>query len=607
MRREGHGQLKGSEFVEKAHHWLFRTKITDLCEVLEREAGMEADFGSLSSKLSIPINELERLGKILQDQGVVEMAYPVNILSKPSLRLATKLSQPYIERTRGEKLLLSYGLEANNVPAFVEIWQMHDSSRPLYVIEFPRVCAYTEKFLNYLRDSLARTLPVETDEIVDRGKFAALKERFYKAALSLVQDELPSLSEDEKKVVGGILLHRMYGLGSIELLMADDNLEEVAINSSSSPIAVYHRKFGWLKTNLHMLGEEEIYNYAAQIGRKSGREISTLAPILDAALVSGDRVSATLFPISSNGNTITIRRFARNPWTITNLIEQSTHTMSVEMAAFLWLSIQYEMNILVAGGTASGKTSTLNTLTAMMPPYHRIISIEDTRELSLPSYLHWNWVPLLTRASNPEGKGRVTMLDLMVESLRMRPDRIIVGEVRRRREAEVMFEAMHTGHSVYATIHADTGAQVVRRLTEPPLEIPKLELEALQLIVVQYRDRRRGIRRTYEISELTAGSSEFSGLNLNTLFKWRPRTDTFEKVNDSTRIFAELNLHTGLTVSEIQSDLEGKKKILEWMLARGILTAESVGSTMNLYYKDPSAISEAARKNSNPSDILRAA
>jgi flagellar protein FlaI len=210
----------------------------------------------------------------------------------------------------------------------------------------------------------------------------------------------------------------------------------------------------------------------------------------------------------------------------------------------------------------------------------------------------------LTRAQNPEGKGRVSMLDLMVESLRMRPDRIIVGEVRRKREAEVMFEAMHTGHAVYATIHADTAAQVVRRLTEPPIEIPPLELESLQIIVVQYRDRRKGIRRTYEISELTQGTTETSGLNLNTLFKWRPRSDTFEKINESSRVFAELNMHTGLTVSEIQADLEEKKSILEWMLANNVTSVDEIGNLMNAYYKDTSLLAEAAKKKMKLSDIL---
>ncbi|MFH1751275.1 MAG: type II/IV secretion system ATPase subunit [Candidatus Micrarchaeota archaeon] len=583
---------------------LVRTKITEICEFLEGKQGMEADFGQLARVVNLPTNEIERISKILQEQGLMDLNYPVNILSKPSVRLLQKLPQPRTEAISGEKLLDNYQIRSNNVPAIVEIWQLPDASRPLYVLNYPRICAYTEKFVNYLRDSLAKSLPVETDEIVDHVKFKALKERFYEGALDGLDRELPGMEDKRKALLAGLLLHRMYGLGVMELLMADDHLEEIGVNGATEPIGVYHRKYGWLRTNLKLENEEEIYNYAAQIGRKSGREISLLNPILDAALVTGDRVSATLFPISSNGNTITIRRFARNPWTITGLINEGTRTMSAEMAAFLWLAIQYEMNIIVAGGTASGKTSTLNTLTALIPPAHRIVSIEDTRELSLPSYLHWNWVPLLTRAENPEGKGRVSMLDLMVESLRMRPDRIIVGEVRRKREAEVMFEAMHTGHAVYATLHADSASQVIRRLTEPPISIPGLELESLDLIVVQYRDRRKGIRRTYEISELTQVASESAGVSLNTLFKWRPRTDTFDKANESSRVFAELNLHTGLTVPEIQEDLLQKRKILEWMALQGISSSDEVGDLMNFYYKDPQQVAEAASKNRQLNDLV---
>jgi flagellar protein FlaI len=132
--------------------------------------------------------------------------------------------------------------------------------------------------------------------------------------------------------------------------------------------------------------------------------------------------------------------------------------MTPDMAALLWQAMQYEMNVLVAGGTASGKTSALNGLVALVQPFQRILTIEDTRELMLPTY-QWNWIPMITRLPNPEGLGEVTMLDLLVNALRMRPDRIVMGEIRRKREAEVLFEAMHTGHSVYSTMHADTSGR----------------------------------------------------------------------------------------------------------------------------------------------------
>jgi len=387
----------------------------------------------------------------------------------------------------------------------------------------------------------------------------------------------------------------MYGLGDIELLLADDALEEIAINGSKENISVYHKKYGWLKTNLMPASEEEIYNYAAQIGRKSGRNVTVLTPIMDTHLLSGDRVSTTLFPISTCGNTITIRKFAREPWTTIDFIEPKIHTMSSDIASFLWLCMQYEMNILVAGGTASGKTSMLNTLAALIPASNRTITIEDTRELALPSYLTWNWVPLTTRNPNPEGKGGVSMLDLMTSSLRMRPDRIIVGEVRKRREAEVMFEAMHTGHAVYATMHADTAQQVLRRLSHPPFDLPVSELQSLHAIVVMHRDRRIGVRRVIEVSEVLNSSADV--LSLNNIFRWRPRQDKFEKVNDSLRIFEELNLHTGMNMDELATDLKEKKGILEWMEKRGIRNVDEVGEVVGRYYKDPVSVLKAASKD----------
>ncbi len=404
--------------------------------------------------------------------------------------------------------------------------------------------------------------------------------------------------ENEKSTttkLAGILLHEMYGMGELEVLIKDDLLEEITINSSKTPIAVYHREFGWLKTNINVESEELIENYAAQIARKIGREITNLNPILDAHLITGDRVNATLFPVSSLGNTITIRKFSRRPWTITDFISPEKHTMNSEMAAFLWMALHYEMNLMVAGSTASGKTSALNTLCAMIPNYHRIITIEDVRELVLPENLKWNWVPLTTRNPNPEGVGEISMFDLMMSALRMRPDRIILGEMRQRKEAEVLFEAMHTGHSVYSTMHADSGMQLVRRLTEPPIEIPALEVEALHLVLVQYRDRKTNKRRTMEISEIDTGSHEGS-ISINTIYRWSPRTDTWDKIDEPTKFYGELNLHTGLTEQEITKDLEERKTILEWMIEKKINDVNKVGEVMNKYYSNKDLVLEAVGK-----------
>ncbi|MEM3030495.1 MAG: type II/IV secretion system ATPase subunit [Candidatus Micrarchaeia archaeon] len=572
------------------------TKIDRMMEILEKEK--RASFDSLARRLEWSVDVVERVAKVLEGHGVLEISYPINVIQKPSLALRKPVPAPQPLPELTERELESYEISADGVPATVRVFYSEGEKHAAYRLELPQLGQYTQLYLDYLKDAIAKEVPVEAQQITDLERAKATRDKF----LTVAGAKLEPLGAEGADVLRGVLLHEMYGLGDIEVIMADDWVEEVAINNARTPIAVYHRKYGWMKSNIFPVSEEDIANYSAQIGRKVGRQISSLDPILNAHLLSGDRVAATLFPISTQGNTITIRRFARNPWTVTNFISPELHTMSVEMAALLWQAIHYEMSIIIAGGTASGKTSTLNSLCALIPPFQRVITIEDTRELQLPAF-EWNWIPMVTRLPNPEGLGEVKMLDLMVSSLRMRPDRIVLGEIRRREEAEVLFEAMHTGHSVYSTIHADTGTQVIRRLTEPPIEIPTLEVEALNLLVIQYRDRRKNIRKTLEICEIAPGAEE-RGLALHRLFAWRARRDDFEKVKEPHRLYEELNLHTGMTQAEIIEDQEARAAILKWMLANKLENINDVGAVMRAYYADPAAILKAAEAGTPPSKVL---
>jgi flagellar protein FlaI len=310
------------------------------------------------------------------------------------------------------------------------------------------------------------------------------------------------------------------------------------------------------------------------IGREVNKEITMLTPLMDAHLRTGDRVNATLNPVSSFGNTITIRKFAADPWTIVDFI--NSNTISYEMAAVVWLAIQNELSILIIGGTGSGKTSMLNVVANFFPPNQRIISIEDTRELTLPKSLHW--VPMETRLGNAEGKGEVTMLNLLVNSLRMRPDRIVVGEVRRREEAEILLEAMNTGHSTYATFHANTAQEAVIRLTNPPIAIPKMMLSSISLFLVQNRNRRTGARRTIQLAELLENG------DVNILMQHDPRSDKYIKKNDSKSFYDRINLYTGMTNPEIEIDVANKVKILKWLVENKLRDIHQIGNIMGKYY-----------------------
>ena len=536
-------------------------------------------------------------------KGLFTIEYPINVLEDAIIKAAPK-KEPVLEAQPVGKILEAYSITADKVPAKVKVISTKSDSMPLYLVELPKIGEATLALMNALTDRLSEKVTIDAEEITDPKRMNQLKEKFFSEAKRIIQQEV-SISDWRADIIAGIILHRMYGLGEIELLMYDDWLEEVCVNTSHVPLTAYHKKYGWVETNLRLDDERAVYNYAAQIGRKVERNITSMEPIMDAHLLSGDRVNATLFPVSSFGNTITIRKFARQPWTIVHFISPEMETLGRDMAAFLWLCFQYELNVIVGGGTASGKTSMLNSLCALIQPTHRVITIEDTRELTLPKYLYWNWVPLTTRAANPEGKGEVSMLDLIVTSLRMRPDRIVLGEIRRRREAEVLFEAMHTGHSVYSTVHADTAQNLKRRLMEPPIELPSAEIEALHLIIVVYRDRRKGIRKVFEVAEIVPGTAgkEFE---LNYLYRWNPRSKKFLKVNESRRIMDELELHTGMSREEIEGDIKEKEMILDWMLRNRIMSLDDVGAVMDEYYRSRETLLDKVKvgtvKNGNTAD-----
>ena len=567
--------------------------------------------------LDIPEKVVERWAKTLST--LVSVEYPINVLSKPVIKIKKagksekkeaekeKPTPPFDGGLKGGrvKLLESYEINADKVPALVRLLSSNDEPMPLYMVELPEIGDATIELLKSIIDRLTDKIEIPAEDITDPKRMVELKDRFFSDARKLLKEEIP-LSDEAVDILAGVILHNAYGLGDVEILMSDDFLEEVCVNTSHVPLTVYHKKYGWMKTNLLLDNEKAIYNYAAQIGRKVERNITNLDPIMDAHLLSGDRVCASLFPISSFGNTITIRKFSRSPWTITNFISPERFAFSKEICAFLWLCFQYELNIIVSGGTASGKTSVLNCLCSLIQPTHRVVSIEDTREINLPRYLYWNWIPLTTREKNPEGKGEVSMLDLIVTSLRMRPDRIIVGEIRRKREAEVLFEAMHTGHSVYSTLHADTARNLKRRLLEPPIELPPAEIEALHLIVVQHRDRTTGTRKTFEVAEIIPGA-EGKEFDLNYLFRWNSRTQEFAKINESIRVYDELNLHAGMSKDEIKKDLKEKESVLQWMLDNKIYDINAVGDVMDRYYKNPKSLLREIKneKEGNKKQIKR--
>ncbi|HLC63007.1 MAG TPA: type II/IV secretion system ATPase subunit [Candidatus Nanoarchaeia archaeon] len=474
----------------------------------------------------------------------------------------------------------TYGYNSGNIPVSVSIETDKAEFVMLYKITISQISATTEIILEKIRNELVDKVKLEIGDVTDTKKFDTLKMRFQKTIITLIKKYLPDLSEETLDFFTTYLMHKSFGLGRIELLMSDTNLEEVVVNNAEEPVWVYHHKHGWLKTNIDLDNEELIKHYSTVIARRVGRSITLLSPLLDAHLEGGDRVNATLQPISTKGNTITIRKFAAKPITITNFI--LNRAISVNAAALVWLAMEYEMSALVSGGTASGKTSFLGALCSFFPPNQRIISVEDTREVQLPKYLHW--IPMNTREANVEGKGGVEMLDLIVNTLRMRPDRIVVGEIRRKKEAETLFEAMHTGHSVYATVHANNAEETINRLTNPPIEIPKSLLPAVSLIVNMYRNRRTGVRRIFQVAEITEDS------RANVLLQLDLKQDKLVNANPSQKLIPDLQTQTGLTQQEIDKILEEKGTILKWLAKNNIDSVDGIGKVVATYYTNKDSL-----------------
>ncbi|MBS3131163.1 CpaF family protein [Candidatus Woesearchaeota archaeon] len=459
----------------------------------------------------------------------------------------------------------------NNIIVEVRIAQLPEDSVPSYKISITNISPATKIILEKIRQEFVEG---ETRSLNYRDEVKNIQEEFRNKIIGLLSRYFPNAGKKTMDMLINYVLQQNIGLGNIEILLKDNNLEEIVINNSNEPVWVFHMRYGWLKTNIMLPDEDRIRHFSTIIGRDVGKEITTLNPLMDAHLKTGDRVNATLSPISSKGNTITIRKFAVKPWTITDFLKENT--LSYEAAALIWLAVQNELSIIIAGGTASGKTSMLNVLCNFFHPNQRIISVEDTRELTLPNNLHW--VPMETRLPNPEGKGGISMLDLVVNSLRMRPDRIVVGEIRRQKEAEVLFEAMHTGHSSYATLHANNVRETINRLTNPPIGLPKQMLSAVSLVIVQHINRRDHRRRTLQIAEIDENG------DANVLMQLEGTENRLKTIREPKVLLETLRLYTGMTREQIYEDIRKKMSILKWMVDSNFNDVHRIGLLMSRYY-----------------------
>jgi flagellar protein FlaI len=471
------------------------------------------------------------------------------------------------------KIIDNYEVKFENVKIPVTIYESENDFVPTYEVGILEIGEYTKFIVDKIKEDLLREGIFSNDDDVSYEK---LKEAYINKVEELITYYLPMLSFELKEKLVTYIVQKSLDLGFVDILVSDSNIEEITINGSEFPIMIYHRKHGWLKTNLKFMSDDEIKNIATRVALENKKYFSNLNPLLDAHLRGGHRVNATMDPISTKGSTITIRRFSDKPWTVSDLILSKTSSPLV--LALIWIAIENEFSIIVVGGTGSGKTSFLNAISTFIPADQRVISVEDTREIRLPKYSHW--VPMEARQPNQEGKGEISILDLIINSLRMRPDRIIIGEIRKKREAEVLFEAMRTGHSVYGTFHANTANEAVLRLTSSPIEIPKFTLSALGLIVVQHRDRRSGKRVTLQVAEIDKNGDE------HVIIQYNPKLQKHEFKKKPINLLSKLEEFYGISEEDFYSQIKERALILQYLSLFKINDITEVGEIINRYYKD---------------------
>ncbi len=394
------------------------------------------------------------------------------------------------------------------------------------------------------------------------------------------------------------------GYGIVEVPMTDTEVEDISCDGVGIPLYIYHRKYGSIRSNLRFQDAKQLDDYVVWIAQRSGKHISVATPMLDATVPDGSRLQATLGThVTKRGSSFTIRRFRDNPFTPVDLLKFKT--MSPEMMAYLWIAIENGQSMMVCGGTASGKTTTLNATLLFIPPQMKIVSIEDTRELNLP---HENWVPSLTRAGfgaknlvSGKAPGEIDMFDLLAAALRQRPQYLMVGEVRGA-EAFIVFQAMATGKTCYTTFHAESVSAMVHRMENPPISLPRSLVSALNLVLLQRQVKvgTKMTRRVQSLTEIVGLDPETNELITNSVYSWNPSDDTF-LYSGHSYIYERVALMKNLSMKEIEKEVRNRVDMLEYMMARDAqatrqrpFTHRDVGRLVSFYYKEPAkAVAEA--------------
>lgn len=483
---------------------------------------------------------------------------------------------------------------------------IYNEAKSEYVYEGiePQLTGRERETMNYLKDTLKMTLGYDWEEMSDKDRREYLEENLG-AIIKSRGMRINPIAEDKLRYY---ILRDFVGYGPIDLLIEDERVEDTSCDGIDIPLFIFHKKYESIKTSVIFEDEDELNSFVILLGQRCGRQVSVSQPILDGTSIEGHRIQATYSKeVTTRGASFTIRRYKEKPFTPVDLL--NFHSGSPEMVAYLWIAVEHGESMIIAGGTASGKTATLNSMMLFIPPTAKIVSIEDTREINLP---HENWIPGVTRTGAGEigadGKaaGGVDMYDLVRAALRQRPNYIMVGEVRGK-ETYTMFQAMATGHTTYATMHADSVKSMVHRLENPPISCPRILLSALNNVIIQKHARVGSsvVRRIIEMVEIVGFEPETNELITNTVFEWDQATDSFLYKGHSF-LYDKIQEMKGLTSDEMREEVERRIEIIQYMVKKNMTDFLELGSLVSSYYKEPDVAYEEIKKEIEKLERLEA-
>ncbi len=437
-----------------------------------------------------------------------------------------------------------------------------------------------EELIHILRNSLMYESLGNED---DRAR------RFDRRVTELIDEHTAALSPLSLHKLLYYLRRDFVGYERIDPLLSDDAIEDISCDGIDVPVFVYHREYRDLDTNIRF-GDSDLRSFVTRLAQRAGKHLSVSNPLVDASLPDGSRVQLTFGgDIATRGPNFTIRQFSSVPDTPVDLIRWET--FSVEQMAYLWLAIENNRSLVFAGGTGSGKTTSLNAVSFFIPKKTKIVSIEDTQEIMLP---HQNWVQSLTRESTTaDGTGEVSMYQQLQTALRQRPEYLLVGEIRTEsRVALTFFQAMATGHTAYTTVHSESVLGVINRLENEPLNVPMQMIKELDIVSIQKQvllgDER--VRRNESITELVAGG-ESDDILVNEVFKWDPKSDTHNE-QFSSEVLEDIADDRGWSAGQLNTALERRKRVLRYLLDEDITWYEDVAAVIHTFIENEEAVME---------------